>query len=344
MGMITPSYALVHPSYMIPDFIVNYQQASGYTELLSTGNPMVRLGEGDLYVYAKTLDIRTKLAASQSAANQLPSVDISTGLISTPTYLCRTRAEYDHHDTAAAGQWGLSIVDAYTKGNDQAFFQQFRASGLYGFNAANGEGVVNTAGSTATNLPTDPYSHDTVVTYDNGYMAFFLAQQIQLLLTRCNQMGIPDLKITILGPQRTLGLFAWAIVQLTQAQRIGAGALSTTQTLEMIGEWNDVDIGITYDDTLIGQGVPNGNGATDLVLIVLPELKRPGGHEIDTNEFAKVTPNLEACVVQLCDMIRPRQIPTPIPGGGIDVTYEARMTPGWGLRGEAITQISMQYQ
>ena len=32
------------------------------------------------------------------------------------------------------------------------------------------------------------------------------------------------------------------------------------------------------------------------------------------------------------------------PGGGIDVTYEARMTPGWGLRGEAITIISMQYQ
>ena len=44
------------------------------------------------------------------------------------------------------------------------------------------------------------------------------------------------------------------------------------------------------------------------------------------------------------DMAAPREIPTPLAGGAIDVVFEQRATSGWGIRPEAITVISMQYQ
>ena len=103
---------------------------------------MIRLSEGDLYAYIKRVDLRTRMAAGQSAYNQLPGVSFSLSQVSAPTYLLRVRAEYDHHDTAAMARWGLSIVDAYRLGMRQATFQLIRNGLLYGFNPANGEGLV----------------------------------------------------------------------------------------------------------------------------------------------------------------------------------------------------------
>ncbi|SQI23403.1 Uncharacterised protein [Salmonella enterica subsp. arizonae] len=95
-----------------------------------------------------------------------------------------------------------------------------------------------------------------------------------------------------------------------------------------------------YDDTLIGAGA---NG-TDAIVIAMPEVERPEVNaKINTNEFAKLSPSLEATSLMLCDMAAPREIPTPIAGGAIDVLSELRSTPGWVLRPEALTIISMKY-
>lgn len=103
MAAITPSYTIVNPSYIAPELIIGYQQASGAFETIASGNPQVRLGVGDQYVYMRRLDIRTQVTSSQSGnANQLPSVALDARMISTPTYLFRCRGIYDHHDTAAA--------------------------------------------------------------------------------------------------------------------------------------------------------------------------------------------------------------------------------------------------
>jgi hypothetical protein len=96
----------------------------------------------------------------------------------------------------------------------------------------------------------------------------------------------------------------------------------------------------TYDDTLIGAGA----GGTDAIILTMPEVKKPAGRPFNTNEFAMIAPGLEACALQYIDMAAPREIPTPIPGGAIDVLSEWRSTPGWALRPEATTIISMQYQ
>lgn len=128
----------------------------------------------------KRLDIRTQVTSSQSGnANQLPSVALDARMISTPTYMFRARAIYDHHDMAAAGNWGIALPEAQRLGTRQAIFQQLRGALLYGMNPAGGEGVLNTNGATTISLPADSNGNTTVLTYDHGQMAVFLLAQIR---------------------------------------------------------------------------------------------------------------------------------------------------------------------
>ena len=340
MANVASSFTIVNPSYIDPGILLPYTQASGAFETLAEGQPLVRLSDGDLYAYIKRIDLRTKVAAGQSAYNQLPSISTTMSMISTPSYLLRVRGEYDHHDTASMGRWGVSIVEAQRLGMRQGHFQLARTALLYGMNPANGEGLLNTQGATAVSLPADSNGNTTVVTYDNGQMAVFLLTQISALKTRTNQLGIGR-KITILGPQRVLGAFEYQnIVQLVQFQRAGAGTLPTAGVVKDVAEMNDDEISWVYDDTLIGKGA----GGTDAVIINMPEVQKPQGSKINTNEFAKLAPGIEACALQYADMAAPREIPTPLPGGAIDVLSEWRITSGWGIRPESITVASMQYQ
>lgn len=339
MPNIAPAYVTLNPSYTLPELLLPYSQASGAFHLLPTGGPLARLSEGDLVVYANRVDLRTRMASGQAAYNELPSVGVVLSQISAPTYLLRVRAEYDHHDTAAMARRGVSIVEAQRLGMRQGHFQLLRNMLLDGMNPANGEGMLHVAGSTITTLPADTFGNTTVVSYDNGQMAFYLAQQIQLIKSRTNQLGIGK-KFVILGPQRTLGTFEYNVVQLTQYQRVGSGTQSTAGTVKEILMSNGDEIMWCYDDTLIGKG----SGGTDAVIITMPEVTKPNGGTVNTNEFAKLAPGLDACNLQLCDMVAPREIPTPIPGGAIDIVSELRSTSGWGLRGEATTVIGMLYQ
>lgn len=337
--IIAPAFVTLNPSLMLPEIMLPYSQASGAFDTLPGGEPLVRLGEGDLLAYIRRADIRTRVAAGQSAYNELPSISIALSMISTPTYLMRVRGEYDHHDTAAAANWGIAIDQAQRLGMRQAHFQLGRSALLYGFNPANGEGLLNTAGAVVTNLPADPDGNTTVVTYDNGAMANYIISQILAIKTRTNQLGIGR-NFTILGPQRTLGQFEYNIVQLTQYQRVGAGSASTAGVVEGVGGLNGDTIVWAYDDTLIGKGP----GGSDAVLIVMTTVENPqAGNSWNTNEFANLTPSMQACTLQLCDMIAPREFPTPLPGGAVDVLSEMRITSGWGVRPEAIEIIGMIY-
>ncbi len=341
MPLIAAAIEVLHPSMWMPDILLPYSQASGAFTLLPRGEPRVMLGEGDLAVYIRRLDLRTVMSAGQSAYNQLPSVDVVVSPISTPTYLQRVRSEYDHHDTAAAGRNGFSLVDAMRLGTQQAHANNARTALLYGYNPANGEGLLNTNGATAVLLPADSFGNDTVVTYDNGQMAFFLMQQIQQMKTRTNNLGIGN-EFTMCGPQRTLGALEYNVVELVQYQRPGAGTTSTAGVVKEVLMANGDKINWVYDYTLINKGQ---GGTTDAVIITMPEVAKPrSAGMFNTNKFAELEPGMEATVLQLCDMAAPREITVPLPGGAVDTLSEIRITSGWGLRPEAVTVISMQYQ
>lgn len=340
MATISPSWSQVHPSFIEPDVLMQYQQASGAFDILAGSEPRVKIGSEDLYVYIRRLDIRTRMAAGQTAYNQLPSVTMVPQMISQPTYLQRVRAEYDHHDTANAAHWGYSIVEAQRLGMRQGHFQLLRNSLLIGMNPANGEGVLNTPGATTVSLPADSNGNTTFVTYDNGQMAIFLLTLIAALKTRTMQFGMPN-RFVLLGPQRLLGGMATQnIVQLTSYQRPGGGTATTKGLVAAVESDLDDEIIWAYDDTLIGKGA----GGTDAIILAMPEVKRPERRQFSTNEWAKLQPGLEACLLQYTDMAAPVEIPTQLAGGAIDVLSEWRTTPGWTVRPESVTLISMQYQ
>jgi hypothetical protein len=343
MGNIFPAVTLVHPHYTAPESIVQWNQATGAFDLLATGDVMPRLSDDDQYVYMKVIEVRTQLAASQMGGsyNSLPSCTVKARMIQTPVYRTRVRAEYDHHDIAAGARYDVSVPDAQSKAMRQAHFQGARGALLYGYNPQNGEGILNTVGATLTNLPPDPNGNTTVLTYDNGAMAFFLLSQIAAAKQKLYQLGMP-VRVVIIGPQRTLSPFEYqGIVQVTQYQREGAGSLSVRGTLETamgaagrdILEWN-------YDDTLIGKGA---NG-TDAVIIVVPELKMPTGRKINTNEFAKLQPSIAGTSLMYSAKAAPIEIVSPLAGGATDVLSEWGFTSGWAIRPEAVNIVSMQYQ
>lgn len=338
MGIQASAFVITHPSFIEPEIMLQYSLVSGFVDLYADSQLRVRIAEDDLLVYMKSLTLRTKVASGTAAYNELPGVDVAAQMISTPTYLFRTRSQYDHHDVAAGGRWGYSVPQAYSLGMRQGNFQLCRDAGLYGMNPQNGEGLVNAPNATAVNLPPDSNGNTTVQTYDNGEMAFFLAQQVLNIKTRTNHLGIGK-KFTILGPQRTLGSFEYNVVQLVQFQRVGAGSASTAGTLKDILSANGDEIIWAYDDTLIGKGA----AGTDLVILVMPEVSKPMGDKVNTNIFASVSPGNAVCTTQYCDMAAPREIISPLPAGATDVVTEWRVTSGWAPRGEALTLISMGY-
>jgi len=333
----SPSYVNVNPSFTEPGLLLPYTQASGAFDCLGGGEPLTRLSDGDLYVYVNRIDVRTKVASGTAAYNQLPSVDVILSQISTPSYLLRVRAEYDHHDTAAMARRGVSIVEAQRLGMRQGHFQLARNALLYGMNPQNGEGLLNAAGATAISLPPDSNGNQTAQTYDSGQMAFFLLSQISAMKSRTNQLGIGR-KFTVLGPQRVLSIFEYqGIVQLVQFQRQGAGSETTTGVVGTILMANGDQITWAYDDTLQGKGA----GGTDAILIVMPEIEKPDEPGINTNEFAKLSPGIGACVTMYCDMAAPREIVSPLAGGATDMLTEWRITSGWAMRPESVTVVSM---
>lgn len=330
-----PSVAKVSPHFQEPGLILTWNQPSGAFELLAGGNPKNTLGQNDKFVYISALDIRTDAAAAQAAFNLLPSATFNASLYSTPTYLVATRAIYDHHQTADAAEWNVSLPKAQELGGRQGIFQFVRSALLYGINASNGEGLLNSANATSVTLPPDSYGNDTTVTYDNGEMVFWLAGQAQQAAANIYQGGK---HVIFVGPQRVL--MPWSmqdIVQLTSYQRTGAGSNSVAATLQDILQRAGYTVDFFFDDTLQGKGA----GGTDMVILSIPEIEELDSFDINTNEFAELTPSMKAVNVLYSDMPAPRKISTPIADGGITERYELRITSGWNLRPEALFLLSM---
>jgi len=340
MGAIFPTWAKISPSFTEPELILTYAQPSGAFAALAGGKPRVKIGSEDMMVYIHSLDLRTEVVAGQSPSNLLPSAGLAVDYYSTPTYLMRVRAIWDHHDLARAGHWNVSLPTAQDLAMRQGIFQQMRNALLYGFNPGNGEGLLNTTGATKTTLPADSYGNTTVSTYDNGQMALFFLNQIVTLKTRMYQSG-GNIKnnIVVISPQRVFLQLAYAnIVQVTSYQRPGAGTSTTGDVIKAMAAESGDTFDWYFDDTLIGQGTTS---AYDAVLMTMPEIELPTIGGINTNIFASLMPSTKVTNLMYADMAAPMKIPTPTPDGAIVELQEMRITSGWCIRPQALTIISM---
>jgi hypothetical protein len=338
MSGFAPSYVTVNPNFMMPELIMQYSLASGAFSTLATENPMVRLGEGDLYVYAKKIQLTTQVSANQSTANNLPSASVIPSMISTPTYRLQTRYQYDGFDESATANWNYSLPQAMRLAGRQGIAQQLRNALLFGYNPANGEGLLNTNGATTQTLPADTNGAVGYENWDSGQLAQYMLNMIAQLKQRTYQVGTP-LRFVFLAPQRFITQISYSgVVQLTQFQRIGAGVETAGGVVETVAKWSGGDdVSFAVDDTLIGAGV----GGSDAIILIAPELKVMNvNNTVNTNLFASLTPNQTATSLMLTDVSAPTEIPTPIPDGGITTLMTMRSTSGWAIRPEALTILS----
>ena len=333
MPSVFDARQLVHPHHYEPGLIVTQSQASGYRHVLAGDGLRVQLGAIDKAIYANVLDVRTQVAANQATHNALPGPSLRGSIIQAGTYTVRQRSQYSEFDVAEAGEYNVALPMAYRYGQRQGAYQFIRNAGLFGVNAANSEGLLNTPGATTINLPPDSYGNTTIRSYDAGQLMIWLNGVINAGLTRMFLFGTP-VRIVILGPQEILGTMQTQdIVQLGSFQRVGGGsattAQATTETMSQFGytvEW-------AFDDTLIGQG---GSSAVDAVLVCFPELNVPTMAGLNTNEFAMVEPNIAGNILQYSDVVAPVEVSTPVPEG-LDVTSTMRVSAGWVIRPQAIT-------
>lgn len=338
-NLITPTVQLLHPSYVEPGLIIQQSQASGAFELLGSAAPLVRLSNTTKQVYVKRADIRTQIQQAQSAGNMLPSVDVELDMDGTPVYLQRVRQGFDHHDADMASEWGLGILDVFRFGTRQAHFQGLRNALLHGVSPQFGEGLLNSVGATRVNLPVDSNNNQTVSSYDpNDSFSFWLGQ-ISDLKVRTNQVG-NGRRVVMLAPQRVVAQYTMRqVVQLTNWQRVGAGTATAAGSIKDVLMLNDDEFQIQCDDTLLGQGA----GGTDAIILTIPEIEVPEGRIFNTNEFARLAPNLTASNLQFINSPAPIEILSPIESGRTDFLTEMRLTSGWSVRQEAITIVSAQY-
>ena len=337
-----PAQMKVTPSFSEPKLVVAFAQKSGAFEALAGGAPKTSISSEDLFVYVNSLTLRSEVLASQNAPTDLPSADLIAQYFSTPTYLLRTRAIYDHHDIAAGAAYAVSVPQAQKLAMRQGINQFRRVMLLYGLNAANGEGLLNTSGATSVTLPADQYGNTTFSTYDSGDMALFFLQQIVSLKTRMFQSG-GNIKsrIVVISPQRIfLELEQAAIVQVTSYQRPGAGTATVGQVIQDVSEGVGTTFDFYYDDTLIGKGA----GGTDMVIMTIPEFENTDGDGINTNIFFQdITPKTLDVNLMYTDAPAPFEIPTPIPDGGITEMLEIRSSCGWCIRPYGLTLVSVPY-
>lgn len=341
MANFFPAQAKVSPSFSEPDLIVTYAQPSGAFAALQGGKPRVKLGSEDLYVYINALDLRTENFTAQAASNFLPSATLVGSYASTATYLIRTRSIWDHHDIAAAASYNVSLPMAQELAARQGIFQQMRSMLLYGYNPANGEGLLNAANAVNVTLPADSFGNTTVSTYDNGQMALWILSQIVALKAGMFQSGAQiKNKIVIVSPQRVFLNLSYAdIVQVTSYQRAGAGTSTVGQVIQNVAAEMGDEVEWYYDDTLIGKGA----GGADAVILTIPEIEVPSIPGINTNEFGDINPHNRSVNTMYADMAAPMKIPTPTPDGGITEVQEIRCSSGWNLRPQGLYILSMPY-
>ena len=339
MGLITPTVQLLYPNYVEPGIIIQQAQASGAFELLGGAEPLVRLSNTTRQVYVKRADIRTRIQQAQSAANMLPSVDVEFDMDGTAAYLQRVRQSFDHHDNDMASAWGVSIIEVFRFGTRQAHFQSLRNALLHGVSPQLGEGLLNSPGAVRVNLPADSNNNTTVSTYDPNDSFTFWLGIISDLKVRTNQVGT-GCRVVMTAPQRVIQQYVGRqVVQVTNWQRQGAGSNTAGGAIKEVLAMNDDEFQLQSDDTLIGSGA---NG-TDAIIVSIPEIEIQEGRIFNTNEFAKLGPNLTATNLQFINTPAPIEILSPIESGRTDFLAEMRMTSGWPVRPEATTIVSAAY-
>ena len=326
------SIATIQPNIIDPGFVDSYM-TSTWVDALPDSTFKQNLSETTQQVLKFALGVTTNGQMGQGNAYNVPSLSYTSELMSTPVYTFNVQYSINRDAAAMAANYGADEAALQQWLAEKALFIQTMGAVIDGVNPAIGEGLLNTTDRTSEVLLASDLTGETDLDLqDKGEVRDAVFRHLNNLLQRSGMQTAKGFAIGAIGAQNIWGELNGSPIQLTSAQRAGAGTMTVWQAIEEWAERYQAKIFTGMSDKLLGKGI---NG-TDAFVLFLHGIKRSSMNQFDVNKTAPVP--IENNVMSIYTM---PPIEEPIQQhGGLHIHVKARMTGLWAYRGKAITVLS----
>lgn len=346
MSVGQSSLIMLDRSMVVPGVMVQRAQKRGTLNLIAGGKPKNVLNQNVQKVYINGIRYRGLAKASREPGNELPSVSFNTTQKATNAYWLSTSTKYSVWDDDNAKFSGLNAPQIQNMIAHGAIADLTAILALYGTGEGMSEGIMNSPGVFEENLPADSNGALSLRTYDAGEFAQYFLQLTVDAETRMLTVGLDrEQVLNVLMPQRVLGyLRRSSVIKLTSGiQRDGGGVHTIEGRIQAVATSPNGNISINFyvDDTLIGKGA----GGSDAVVMCYPGFPDTPDDIYNTDALAALPNSIQEMVAMYTAHSQPMEIESPAVDGsqGVYTTYHTKVTPGWALRPEAVTILSLPY-
>ena len=329
------SIATIQPNIVDPGFVDSYI-ISTWVDAMPDSSFKQNLSETTQQVLKFALGVTANGQMGMGNAYNVPSLSYTSELMSTPVYTFNVQYSINRDAAAMAANYGADEAALQQWLAEKALFIQTMDAVIDGINPSIGEGLLNATDRTSVVLlASDSTGETDLDLQDKGEVRTAIIGHLNQLLQRNGMQTAKGFTIGVLANQQFWGEVHGAPIQLTSAQREGAGTITIWEAMLQWAKAYDATFQIGMSDKLLGKGI----NATDAAIFFLHEIKRSSMNQLDVNKAAPVP--IENNVMSIYTM---PPIEEPIPQhGGLHVHVKARMTGLWAYRGKAITVLSYPF-
>lgn len=328
----------LYPSVALPGLLVPNVQQVPFKKYLGKESRMGNLGVEQAYL-TMVSHINSETQIGQQWGSKMAKQSYALDQIALPYYRIEAYIEYNVDEQAKfeALSNGVALPDFLENLAKQGINQRRHQAIISGFDNTSGLGQGILANATANTMPADSNSRTTLVGYDPGELAQFLASIIRKAMDSTYGMAKPTV---ITSSARVINYLKSIIVPLGNSQQIGGGIDSAGGLLSRISnDWLGVGaVDFVEDNTLEGTGT---DGA-DKIVFIAPGLDNQSQSDDENQnlvgQFNSINYNT------MCDVAEGlMRFDAPPSMGTFGAKYTFKMTPGVTLRSEAVQVVEVKY-
>lgn len=328
------SIATIQPNYVDPGLVDTYM-TSTWVDAMPDSAFRQNLNETTQQILKFKFGVTTNSQVGQGNAYSVPSLSYTTEPMSTPVYTVNLQYAINRDNAAMAANYGVDEAAVQQWLAEKSLFIQTMDATIFGINPSIGEGLLNaTDRANEVLLASDLAGETYFDLQDKGEIRDAVIGHLNNLLMTNGMITAKGFTIGVLAPQAFWAVVHGSPIQLTSAQRQGAGTMTIWQAMLAWAVAYDAKFAIGMADKMEGHGI---NGA-DTAVFFIHEIKRSSQNNpmFDVSKSAPVP--IENGVMSIYTM---PPIEEPIPQhGGLHVHVKARMSGLWAYRGKGISQLS----
>lgn len=330
--MAFTTIATLQPNIVDPGLVLDYM-TSTWPNAMPENAFKQNLTSTTQQVIKFALGLKTNAQISQGGAHSVPSLSYVTEQLSTPVYNARLQYVINSENADMAQNYGVSEAALQQHLAERALFTQVMDAVTIGINPTIGEGIFNTLNRTSEMLLAGDSTGETEFDLqDKGELQRAIFTHLSRLLSRNGMIASKVFKIGCLADNDFLAELNSEPIQLTSAQRVGAGTMTLREVMDNWAERYGATIEYGQVQTGIGQGINGGRA----IAFFIQEIVTPNATQFNVNNPAPVP--VDNNVMSIYTM---PPIDDPIPQhGGMHIEVKMRMTGLWAFRGTAVTVLT----